>query len=320
MEFGLKSRLGRWLTQWLTKESHSAEDTLLYDFDRLCYEIRPGDVILVEGRSRVSDVIKLITQTTWTHAALYVGRLYDIHDGAMQNALREHFDGDPKEQLIIEALLGEGTVVHPISKYRQAHLRICRPKGLAPLDAQKVIAYAIGRLGSDYDVRQLLDLARFMFPFWGIIPRRWRSSLFQHNAGEPTRTVCSSMLGAAFNAVHFPVRPFVEKTADGKLHLYKRNPRLFTPRDFDHSPYFDIIKYPYFGLDDISIYQRLPWGSTDQYCNDVNDCYRIDAPPGPASPAMKSGAAPSSVHSQQVNLLKAMSASVPDEPALRSSA
>jgi len=276
--WGLKSRLGGWLTRWLSKELHEANDALLYDFDRLCYEIRPGDVILVEGRSRVSNVIKLITQSPWTHAALYIGRLYDIRDPDLQARVREHYDGDPQDQLIIEALLGEGTVVHSIGNYRDEHLRICRPKGLAHTDAQKVIAFSIARLGTDYDVRQLLDLARLMFPFWAFLPRRWRSSLFERNVGQPTRTVCSSMLGEAFSAVHFPVLPFVERTDEGRIHLYKRNPRLFTPRDFDFSPYFDIIKYPFFGLDDVSIYRRLPWGNIDEYCNDIDDCYLHPTP------------------------------------------
>lgn len=294
MAVGLKSRLGAWLTRWLTKELHEPDRALLYDFDRLCYEIRPGDVILVEGRSRVSDVIKLITQSPWTHAALYIGRLYDIHDDALQAAVGDLYDGDPDDQLIIEALLGEGTVVHSLDKYRQEHLRVCRPKGLARTDAQKVIAYAIGRLGTNYDVRQLLDLARFMFPFWALLPRRWRSSLFAHNPGQPTRTVCSSMLGAAFSSVHFPVLPFVERTPEGKVHLYKRNPRLFTPRDFDYSPYFEIIKYPVFGLDDISIYQRLPWGNIEQYCNDIDDCY-LNPPPVGQAASTRVGPVPASL-------------------------
>ena len=39
----------------------------------------------------------------------------------------------------------------------------------------------------------------------------------------------------------------------------RRNPRLYTPKDFDYSPYFDIIKYPYLGLEDLGMYRRLPW-------------------------------------------------------------
>ena len=71
--------IGRWITDWLTKDGPTA-DSPLCDFNRLCYEMRPGDVVLVEGRSRVSEVIKIISQSPWSHSALYVGRLCDIHD------------------------------------------------------------------------------------------------------------------------------------------------------------------------------------------------------------------------------------------------
>ena len=35
--------------------------------------LHPGDVVLVEGNSRLSAIIKFLTQSTWSHAALYVG-------------------------------------------------------------------------------------------------------------------------------------------------------------------------------------------------------------------------------------------------------
>ena len=37
------------------------------------YTLRPGDVLLVEGSSRISTAIKYLTQSTWSHAALFVG-------------------------------------------------------------------------------------------------------------------------------------------------------------------------------------------------------------------------------------------------------
>lgn len=39
--------------------------------------LRPGDVLLVEGTSRFSAAIKYLTQSTWSHAALYVGDVID---------------------------------------------------------------------------------------------------------------------------------------------------------------------------------------------------------------------------------------------------
>ncbi|MCG7900086.1 MAG: hypothetical protein JAY85_16720 [Candidatus Thiodiazotropha weberae] len=259
-------RIMQWIAEWLTKEGPPSSSPLC-DFNRLIYELRAGDVLLVEGRSRVSNVIKTITQSTWTHSALYIGRIYDIRDPDLQQRVRMAYKGDLSEQLMVEALLGEGTIIAPVSKYRRDHLRICRPTGLEPEDAHKVVAHAIKHIGTDYDVRHLLDLARFFFP-WGFLPRRWRSSLFEHNAGMPTRTVCSSMLASAFNRVNFPILPFIDRDDDGSLRFFKRNPRLFTPKDFDYSPYFDIIKYPFLGLDDLGVYRRLPWCDDDILYND----------------------------------------------------
>ena len=256
---GARQALVRRVTRWLTRERPSTS-TPLCDFEQLAAEIRPGDVLLVEGRSRVSEVIKAITQSPWTHSALYLGRLRDIDDPALRALLQQHHQGGPNQQLVLEALLGEGTIVAPLDKYCNDHLRVCRPRGLSRADARRVIAYSIRHLGCDYDVRQLLDLARFLFP-WALLPRRWRSSLFEHNAGQPTRTVCSSLIAAAFASVHFPILPVVRRDAGGELRLYKRNFRLYTPRDFDYSPYFEIIKFPYLQFEDLAVYRHLPWES-----------------------------------------------------------
>ena len=266
--------IGRKISQWLTAEPPH-DRTPLCDFERLRYEIRPADVLLVEGRSRVSEVIKNITQSAWTHSALYIGRLADIDDPKVRARIEAFYEGNPNDQLVIEALLGKGTIVSKLDKYSRDHLRICRPSGISREDAQLVIAHAISHLGCEYDVRQLLDLARFLFPY-GILPRRWRSSLFEHNAGAPTRTVCSSMIAEAFNQVHFPVLPVVQRMENGELRLYKRNARLITPRDFDYSPYFEIIKYPYIGIEDRALYRSLPWDDNGLVCNSHGDCFIPD--------------------------------------------
>lgn len=277
-------RIRNWLydrvIRWLNHEQPN-EWGPLCDMERLRYEIRPGDIILVEGRTRVSEVIKILTQSPWSHSALYLGRLYDIEDPDMRDCVQYFYDGDPNEQLVIEALLGRGTIISPLSSYQNDHLRICRPKNLSPEDSNKVIAYALKQLGSDYDVRQLLDLGRFLFP-WTILPRRWRSSLFNHNAGQPTRTVCSCMLAEAYASVDFPVLPFVLRREDGATRVYKRNPKLFTPRDFDYSPYFDIIKYPYLGLDEMSVYRSLPW-QEDRVIDDDKPIKSWPVSPSPSS-------------------------------------
>ena len=263
-----------WLVEkvcnFLTKE-REVLNTPLSDFARFRFEIRSCDVILVEGRSYVSSVIRTITLSQWTHSALYIGRLNDIRNQEIRDLVRSYYVGDPNEPLIIEALLGRGATISQLSKYQYDNLRICRPKDLTPEDAEKVIGSAVRYLGTKYHVRQLLDLARLMFPF-GILPRRWRSTLFEHNTGDATRTICSTMLAEAFATVRYPILPIIQRNKEDKLQWFRRNSNLFTPRDFDYSPYFDIIKFPFFG-DDISVYKKLPWDKTGVICNDENECY-----------------------------------------------
>ena len=268
---GLKAWLLKQLVDWLNFEKPFDGEPPC-DFDRLSFEVQPCDVVLVEGRTRVSNIIKTITISPWTHSALYIGRLHDIENPDLQGIIQRYYDGDPTDQLIIEPLLGEGTVIRSLDVYRGEHLRICRPKGLDRQDMQTVIAGAAAHLGVEYDIRQLVDLARFLFPF-GLVPKRWRSTLFEHHAGEQTKTVCSTMIAEVFASVHYPVLPVIHRNKKGGLRMHKRNTRLYTPSDFDYSPYFEIIKYPILGFDDVAMYRQLPWDKDGLVCNAVGDCY-----------------------------------------------
>jgi hypothetical protein len=245
------------ILRWLARR-RAPRDFPLSDFDRIRDELKVCDVVLVEGRSRASDVIKLVTQSPWSHAALYIGRPGDLDLPDLREMIAEQVGADCDEQLVVESELGLGTVIRPLSVYREEHLRICRPKGLNRNDARQVLTYALSRVGTPYDVRQILDLARFLFP-WSILPRRWRSTLFHHRVGLPTRTVCSTLIAEAFDAVRFPILPLVKRIEGTTVQLFRRNPLLCTPKDFDYSPYFEIIKYPFLDLTTHSSFCLVPW-------------------------------------------------------------
>lgn len=247
------------ITDWLNGTSKKNQDLpFINNFDNMLRGLRVADVILFEGRTRVSEVIKIITLSPWTHAAIYIGRLDEIKDPITIEIVKRHYSGDPSEPLVIESLLGYGTIINPLSSYIEENLRICRPDGLNDEDQKKVVCFATEHLGINYDVRQILDLARFLFPY-AILPREWRSSLFQHNAGKPTAIVCSSMIARCFQSVSFPILPIVENKNKERVKLHKRNFRLFTPADFDYSPYFKVIKFPVLPFADTVNYRDLPW-------------------------------------------------------------
>ena len=255
----IRDWLWQTIVDWLNDiPKYNRNMQAINNFDHMLRDLRPADVILFEGRSRVSEVIKIITLSPWTHAALYIGRMNEITNPDTLALIKKHYKGDPNEPLLIESLLGFGTIINPLSDYTEDNLRICRPDGLSFEDQNKVVCFASEHIGMNYDVRQLLDLARFMFPY-AILPRRWRSSLFQHNAGRPTNIVCSSMIARCFQSVNFPMLPTINSDKNDRLKFHKRNFRLFVPTDFDYSPYFNILKFPAWPLSMNEGYKDLPW-------------------------------------------------------------
>src|SRR3989338_9506867 len=75
-----QQKISRVITTWLTSDITPPPQDLLYSFEQICYQLKPGDIILADGRTRVSEVIKIITQSRWSHAAIYIGRPSDIQD------------------------------------------------------------------------------------------------------------------------------------------------------------------------------------------------------------------------------------------------
>jgi len=191
---------------------------------------RPGDVLLVEGKGRISGSIKYLTQSTWSHSALYVGPIA----GAAT-------DGEP--HVLIEANIDEGVVSAPLSKYLHCQTRICRPVGLSGADCAKVCHYAIERIGLGYDFKNVVDLMRYLFP-WPVAPR-WRRRTIALGSGDASRIICSSLIAQAFDAVRYPILPkitHVESQTARREIAETRHSSLYAPRDFDISPYFMVVK------------------------------------------------------------------------------
>ena len=270
------------LARWLLRDIYPPRKNALSDFSRIVDEIHRCDILLIEGRSRVSRVIGMVTQSIWTHSAIYLGRLYDIKSADIREKIADHYQGPPDEPLILESLLGKGVIISPLTNYQHDHIRICRPRGLLVHDADKVIEYAVERLGVAYNARQVFDLGRFLLP-WGMFPRRWRSSLFAHNAGGPTQLSCSQLLAEAFEFVDFPILPVVVPNEETGVEFIRRNARLYTPSDFDYSPFFQIVKYPMVELGAQPLYRHFPWNTHGLISNDQGNFATIPLTEGEQS-------------------------------------
>jgi hypothetical protein len=244
--------VGRRLARHIRKEAPGEEPFVPSDPDALRRALRPGDVLLVTGTSKLSTAIKYLTQSTWSHAALYVGDVLDPPPGG----------GEP--HTLIEVVLGEGCISAPLSKYDRFHTRICRPVGLTDADREEVIGFMVSRLGARYDTRNVFDLARYLVPI-PPVPTRWRRRMIALGSGEPTRAICSTLIAEAFGRVRYPILPRIERVARTKrgisslsrreiLHI--RHYSLYAPSDFDLSPYFRIVKPT---LEEGFNYKGLTW-------------------------------------------------------------
>ncbi len=244
---------GQRLADYLTRPIPGFRPASTTEFDKLRRAMHTGDVLLVEGNTRVATAIKYLTQSTWSHSALYVGPI----------AGRAQPGGEP--HVLVEALVEEGVISAPLSKYKDYHTRICRPIGLSEDDRRAVADFCVARLGHQYDTKNIVDLARYLLPT-PPVPSRFRRRMIALGSGEPTRAICSTLIAQAFQSVRYPILPRVDHVDDPdspvkdleaqKEILRIRHHSLFAPRDFDISPYFSIVKPTIeAGFD----YHQVPW-------------------------------------------------------------
>jgi len=253
----LLDRLGRRVADRLQSQTSGYEPYTPSDPETLARTLRPGDILLVEGNQKVSAVIKYLTQSTWSHAALFVG---DETPLTLDQATLTSVE---RPQLI-EVNLGEGCVAVPLTKYRTYNTRICRPVGLTPEDRNALVSFMVSRLGLKYDLKNITDMLRYFLPA-PPVPVRWRRRMLAFGSGDPTRAICSTLIAEAFERIRYPILPEIARapghaaatsTYSREEILHIRHYSLYTPRDFDLSPYFEIIKPTLeYGFD----YKRLEW-------------------------------------------------------------
>ena len=249
------------ILRYLSKPTKRYAPFFAPTLDVLRSSLQAGDVLLVEGNTRLSAIIKFLTQSTWSHAVLYVGeRPGDCLPSGEPNVL-------------LEAEVETGVVTVPLSKYAHFNTRICRPVGLSTEARQKIVDYALARLGKQYDTRQVIDLARYLFPY-PPVPVWFRRRMLAIGSGDPTRAICSTLVAQAFESIRYPILP-QSVSRDGRTYgiapfvqseiEHIRKYGLYTPRDFDISPFFSVVKPSLAsGFD----YHKLVWEPRDGWVSD----------------------------------------------------
>src|SRR6266566_6598268 len=100
----LLGRMSQYAIDLLTKPIKSYSLHIPNDIAALKRHIRKGDVILIEGNERISECIKYLTQSSWSHSALYVGDEPLRRSPDLKRRLVEQY-GDEANHLVVEALV-----------------------------------------------------------------------------------------------------------------------------------------------------------------------------------------------------------------------
>jgi hypothetical protein len=237
----LKEKIGGRIVKYLDEPISGYTPFFAPPIEVLSRCLRPGDVLLIEANTRIASIIKYLTQSTWSHSAIYVG----------EGLPPDPETGEPR--VLIEALAYEGVIASPLSKYARFNTRICRAVGLTAAERRRVVDFALSYLGRQYDLRYIVDLIRYLVPY-PPVPVAMRRKMLAFGHGDPTRAICSTMIAEAFHAINYPILPDTELHSLTTTRPYGVSPYveneavnirrdgLFTPRDFDISPFFEIIK------------------------------------------------------------------------------
>ena len=211
--------IGTQLAKFLTKEHVYVDSYYRISIQDIKLTVKPGDVILVEGQSRASSAIQFITGSNWSHAAVFIGKT-------------KAFDHS-----LIEVKAVEGCKYTDLNVYKRHNLRICRPIFLDNKKRITLINHLKKKIGSKYDLRNIFFFFRYAYPN-PPVPKKFRRNLIGIGAGDPTKAICSSLIAEAFKEIDHPVLPFKDKSNS----LVLRHPTYCLPKDFDISPFFQIIK------------------------------------------------------------------------------
>ena len=237
--------------------------------------------MLIEGRTHIAGVIKYLTQSTWSHAALYVGPI----DGQTSTS------GELCESGGIQS--GGGHHFRPAFNLfcvPHAHLPAGRPVSGRP--QRRSATTPSSEFGLQYDLKNIIDLGRYLVPL--PVPQRWRRRMIALGSGDPTKLICSALIAQAYGAVGYPILPAIERveSAQARQEIYHiRDSSLYCPRDFDISPYFAVIKPTIeMGFD----YKTIKWSRPPQKqpsAPDLTLVYVMEFLPGPVPAQQRRGCA-----------------------------
>ena len=188
--------------------------------------MQPGDVILVAGKTRFASLVCRLTQSTWSHVAIYVGPGHHA---------------DPT-YCVVEADVEAGVRFITLAELIDHDIQVVRASRLPQSSRQELIDYLLARVGLPYDLNHVIELARLVL-FAPSPLGRWLSPKTMRRA-DPTRAICSTLVAhALFTAgVSVGAAPIVAARLQHAAREHESDLRAaldyLVPGDFERLPEF----------------------------------------------------------------------------------
>jgi Permuted papain-like amidase enzyme, YaeF/YiiX, C92 family len=214
-----RNRVINALALYLARPLKHYGPSTIADPQSLSATLRPGDVLLTQGNTRMAALVRHITGSPWSHVSMYVGPRED----------------GPDPRCIVEADIAAGVSAIPLSELKGLNVRILRPAFLRDADRHRLADWVVSRIGDEYDVAHAWALARRLLRVSSTSRRPPAPSATAQGAA---RFICSSLLAQAFLLVGYPIVPAQLGVRAAGI----ADHRYVTPRDFESAAMFEVVR------------------------------------------------------------------------------
>jgi uncharacterized protein YycO len=138
---------------------------VLYDIVALKKQLKPGDVFVVHGRHLISRMIRIVTDSHWNHATMYVGkgRFIEANNKAVET--------------------------RPLEEYEGKEIEIYRHKKATAYHQKKIVEAAMQKRGKGYDFFHLVQF------FWLFVTGRRGNA---RQLGSKNKYICSELVASSY--------------------------------------------------------------------------------------------------------------------------
>ena len=145
---------------------------MMYDIRQLKKQLQPGDVFVVHGKHLISRIIRIVTDSHWNHATMYIGK-----------------------GKYIEAN-NEGVEIKSLEEYKDKNFEIYRHTRTSRKQQKKIVDHAKKEVGKVYDLFQIIQL--FFYFLFGI-----RGNA--REIGTKNKYICSELVAESYNVAGLPI-------------------------------------------------------------------------------------------------------------------